>query len=65
MNSEKYIGLDVHQATTSVALLDHTVETVASRAKRGYLSAAAGATASDPEAGKAGRVSDAWHTRDL
>jgi hypothetical protein len=24
MNSEKYIGLDVHQATISVAVLDHT-----------------------------------------
>ena len=24
INSEKYIGLDVHQATTSVAVLDHT-----------------------------------------
>jgi len=24
VNSEKYIGLDVHQATISVAVLDHT-----------------------------------------
>jgi hypothetical protein len=24
MNSEKYIGLDVHQATISVAVLDHS-----------------------------------------
>jgi hypothetical protein len=24
MNIEKYIGLDVHQATISVAMLDHT-----------------------------------------
>jgi hypothetical protein len=24
MNSEKYIGLDVHQATISVAVLDQT-----------------------------------------
>src|SRR5215471_19693277 len=41
------------------------VGTVASRAKRGQLSAAAGATTSDPEAGKTGGVSDARHTRDL
>ena len=28
MNSEKYIGLDVHQATISVAVLDHTGKVV-------------------------------------
>jgi hypothetical protein len=26
MNSEKYIGLDVHQATISVAVLDSTAD---------------------------------------
>ena len=28
MNNEKYIGLDVHQATISVAVLDHTGKVV-------------------------------------
>ena len=28
MNSEKYIGLDVHQATISVAVLDHSGKAV-------------------------------------
>jgi len=81
MNQEKYIGMDVHQATISVAVRDSSGKlimecvletkaatilefiaglrgtlsvTVASRAKRGLLSAAAGTTTSDSEAGETG-----------
>jgi len=41
------------------------VRTAAARAERGYLSASAGATTPDPEAGQTRRVSNAWHTCDL